>query len=141
MYAAPLSLSSGVIWTALNIDYPGHSFSHLGVFFEGLNGRLPNQDLVNSVQAIATHTGGVQMVIYDHISEMPLPSFVPDMFKSIPEVRSYLQSAQNVYRHVGYEARGRGSGVHGLFHQYRIDAITLFAVPAIGPHGFHTLGR
>ena len=28
----PLSISSGVIWTALNIDYPGHSFSHLGVF-------------------------------------------------------------------------------------------------------------
>ena len=28
-----LTLSSGVIWTALNIDYPGHSFSHLGVFF------------------------------------------------------------------------------------------------------------
>jgi len=31
--ADPLTLSSGVIWTALNIDYPGHSFSHLGVFF------------------------------------------------------------------------------------------------------------
>jgi GPI-anchor transamidase subunit GAA1 len=29
----PLMLSSGVIWTALNIDYPGHSFSHLGIFF------------------------------------------------------------------------------------------------------------
>jgi len=29
----PLKLTSGVIWTALNIDYPGHSFSHLGVFF------------------------------------------------------------------------------------------------------------
>jgi glycosylphosphatidylinositol transamidase len=28
----PLSITSGVIWTALNIDYPGHSFSHLGVF-------------------------------------------------------------------------------------------------------------
>ena len=28
----PLSIASGVIWTALNIDYPGHSFSHLGVF-------------------------------------------------------------------------------------------------------------
>ncbi len=27
-----LSITSGVIWTALNIDYPGHSFSHLGVF-------------------------------------------------------------------------------------------------------------
>lgn len=29
----PLTLSSGSIWTALNIDYAGHSFSHLGVFF------------------------------------------------------------------------------------------------------------
>jgi hypothetical protein len=31
--AEPLELASGVIWTALNIDYPGHSFSHLGLFF------------------------------------------------------------------------------------------------------------
>lgn len=31
--AEHLTLSSGVIWTALNIDYPGHSYSHLGVFF------------------------------------------------------------------------------------------------------------
>ena len=23
----------GVIWTALVLDYPGHSFSHLGLFF------------------------------------------------------------------------------------------------------------
>ncbi|KAG8748328.1 Glycosyl phosphatidyl inositol protein transamidase complex subunit, partial [Ceratobasidium sp. 428] len=29
----PLGLLSGVIWTALCIDYPGHSFSHLGVYF------------------------------------------------------------------------------------------------------------
>lgn len=29
----PLELLSGVIWTALCIDYPGHSFSHLGVYF------------------------------------------------------------------------------------------------------------
>ena len=28
-----LEHTSGVIWNALNIDYPGHSFSHLGVFF------------------------------------------------------------------------------------------------------------
>ena len=33
MYADPLQLASGVIWTALNIDYPGHSFSHLGIFW------------------------------------------------------------------------------------------------------------
>ena len=33
MFANPLQLTSGVIWTALNIDYPGHSFSHLGIFW------------------------------------------------------------------------------------------------------------
>jgi len=32
-----LKISSGVIWTALNIDYPGHSFSHLGIFFGRLS--------------------------------------------------------------------------------------------------------
>lgn len=33
MRADFLQLTSGVIWTALNIDYPGHSFSHLGIFW------------------------------------------------------------------------------------------------------------
>lgn len=31
--AESLNLAPGVIWNALNIDYPGHSFSHLGVFY------------------------------------------------------------------------------------------------------------
>lgn len=29
----PLTLSSGTVWTALNIDYSAQGFSHLGVFF------------------------------------------------------------------------------------------------------------
>lgn len=27
------ALFSGRIWTALNLDYPGHSFSHIGLFY------------------------------------------------------------------------------------------------------------
>ncbi|KIM87206.1 hypothetical protein PILCRDRAFT_815682 [Piloderma croceum F 1598] len=145
-----LSLSSGVIWTALNIDYPGHSFSHLGVFFEGLNGRLPNQDLINSLQVIASRTVGVPVIVYDHLDprEFPsrtdldiMPAWVPAIAHTNDAVKQYAYNAKNVLRHVGYEARGGGSGVHGLLHQFRIDAITLFAVPAAGPHGFHSLGR
>ncbi|KDR73500.1 hypothetical protein GALMADRAFT_100196 [Galerina marginata CBS 339.88] len=143
--AETLKLTSGVIWTALNIDYPGHSFSHLGIFFEGLNGRLPNQDLINTVDRISR--AGIPVVLYDHLDprEEPsiniAPSWMPRTLYNIPDVKSYLYQAQNVIRHVGYQANGRGSGVHGLFHQFRIDAITLFAVPAVGPHGFHAIGR
>ncbi|KAF9469193.1 Gaa1-domain-containing protein [Collybia nuda] len=147
LQADHLDLPSGVIWTALNIDYPGHSFSHLGIFFEGNNGRLPNQDLLNSFQRISLYTGGVPVLVYDHLDsrEHPdlsgLPPWIPTAVRKHPEVQSYVYQAKNVVRHFSYQARGRPSGVHGLFHQFRIDAITLFAVPATGPHGFHAIGR
>ncbi|KAI0807330.1 Gaa1-domain-containing protein [Fomes fomentarius] len=148
LWTEPLSLSSGVIWTAINIDYPGHSFSHLGIFFEGLNGRLPNQDLLNSVSLIARHTGGVPVLVHDNkdprdVSGEPslVPSWVPDALKSNHEVQEYTVRARNIARHMNYQARGVASGVHGLFHQFRIDAITVFAVPAVGPHGFHAIGK
>ncbi|KAH8989189.1 Gaa1-like protein [Lactarius hatsudake] len=147
----PLSIASGVIWTALNIDYPGHSFSHLGVFREGLNGRLPNQDLINSFRVISQHTGGVPVLLYDHYepSEFPgreqigsfFPSWLPNWIREHEDVIQYGYRAKNTLRHFVYQAKGRASGAHGLFHQYRIDAITLFAVPSNGPHGFHALGR
>ncbi|RDB21477.1 GPI transamidase component gaa1 [Hypsizygus marmoreus] len=142
-----LELSSGVIWTALNIDYPGHSFSHLGIFFEGLNGRLPNQDLLNSFQRISRYTGGVPVILYDHLDprENPghsdLPSWLPPSIRGQREVQTYAYQAKNVARHFMYQARGQSSGVHGLFHRYRIDTFTLFALPATGPHGFHAIGR
>ncbi|KAF8587402.1 Gaa1-domain-containing protein [Ramaria rubella] len=144
LVAERLSLHSGVIWTALAIDYPGHSFSHLGVFYEGLNGRLPNQDLMNSFNVISTHTGGVPVVLYDHLDEqvdLIVPHWLPLALRNDANIREYVKRARNIIKHVGYQTFGRASGIHGLFHQFRIDAITLFAVPAAGPHGFHALGR
>ncbi|KAG6867027.1 hypothetical protein C0991_003944 [Blastosporella zonata] len=137
-----LALTSGVIWTALSIDYPGHSFSHLGLFFEGLNGRLPNQDLLNSIQRISQKEG-VPVVDYDHVDQQwnDLHSYLPNFILEDPEIQGYTSQAKNIIRQFGYQARGRPSGIHGLFHQFRIDAITMFAVPATGPHGFHAIGR
>jgi glycosylphosphatidylinositol transamidase len=151
LIADQLNLSSGVIWTALNIDYPGHSFSHLGIFYEGLNGRLPNQDLLNSFHHISRYTGGVPITVYDHLDPREFPGrneefetisrWIPGLLQDQPDLRTYAYQARNVLRHMGYQAHGRASGVHGLFHQFRIDAFTLFAVPATGPHGFHAIGR
>ncbi|VDC06625.1 unnamed protein product [Peniophora sp. CBMAI 1063] len=150
LVANPLTLPQGVVWTALNIDYHGHSFSHLGVFREGVNGRLPNQDLINSLRVVA-HNFGVPVVLYDHIdpSEFPgrrqlqdwLPSWIPASVLDNPVAMEYAYRARNIWRHFTYQAKGIPSGVHGLFHQHRIDAITLYAVPSNGPHGFHALGR
>lgn len=28
-----VGLQTGVIWTAICVDYPGHSFEHLGLYF------------------------------------------------------------------------------------------------------------
>ncbi|KAJ7219487.1 Gaa1-like protein [Mycena pura] len=141
LQADELELTSGVIWTALNIDYPGHSFSHLGIFHEGINGRLPNQDLLNSFQFISKWTGGVPVLVYDHLesSQLEIPSWIPHALHE--EIRAYEYRSKNVLRHIGYQARGRGSGVHGLFHQFRIDAFTMFGIPATGPHGFYAIGR
>ncbi|KAJ8078974.1 Glycosyl phosphatidyl inositol protein transamidase complex subunit [Marasmius tenuissimus] len=149
LIAEPLTLSSGVIWTALNIDYPGHSFSHLGIFHEGLNGRLPNQDLLNSFQRIANYRMGVPVILYDHLDPKDnhevrkeiVPQWVPGALRDNSDVQAYAYQARNVFRHVQYQASGRGSGVHGLFHQFRIDAFTMYALPAMGPHGFHAIGR
>lgn len=88
------------------------------------------------------------MLVHDHkdprdVSGEPslIPSWVPDALKSSHEVQEYAVRARNIARHMNYQARGVASGVHGLFHQFRIDAITVFAVPAVGPHGFHAIGK
>ncbi|KAL1710108.1 Gaa1-like protein [Schizophyllum commune] len=165
LIAESLELSSGVIWTALNVDYPGHSFSHLGLYFEGLNGRLPNQDLLNSIFRIARNTVGVPVILYDYkdtfrfeqwtielasedsllgrlgLGKIEMKNWVPKSVRLNPAARAYATKARHILRHFGYQARGRASGAHGLLHQFRIDAVTLFAVPSMGPHGFHAIGR
>jgi glycosylphosphatidylinositol transamidase len=137
---------AGVIWTALVLDYPGHSFSHLGLFFgmrspniyllnsvvlkqcffaEGTNGRLPNQDLSNSASTISRGMG-VPWVLYDHNDEGHvnfkgrgvLVSLLLEIADMIGvDVQDYLRRGRNILRNVGYQATGEPSGVHGVFHK------------------------
>ncbi|WWC89001.1 uncharacterized protein L201_003918 [Kwoniella dendrophila CBS 6074] len=128
------SLFSGVIWTGLNIDYPGHSFSHIGLFYEGVNGRLPNQDIINTVQRVAQFTGGVPTRFHD------IPDELPNI--QAPEwLRTYLLASKQLLHHFGYMITGRASAAHGVLARHRIDSLTLYCTPAEGPHGFHTLGK
>ena len=68
------------------------------------------------------------MVLYDHVDprENPqreaelsnIPLWVPESVRKLPFVKEYAYRAKNVLRHVGFQARGRASGVHGLLHRY-----------------------
>ena len=91
-------------------------------YAEGLNGRLPNQDLINSLRLISHYTGGVPLVLYDHLElrDAPQSSLLenaPEFMKRSPQLRDFEYRARNVKRHVSYQARGRPSGAHGLFHR------------------------
>ncbi|KAF8758545.1 Gaa1 protein [Rhizoctonia solani] len=149
----PLTLLSGVVWTALCIDYPGHSFSHLGVYFEGLNGRLPNQDLLNSVLNIARYSNGVSVLAYDALDHLrtdhpydfgprtaALWNYLPKVARKMlndPNMKTFENRAGIVSRSIAWQASGRASGVHGLFHQCNYD----IRAPLSWPHGFFVLGK
>lgn len=111
---------------------------------EGVNGHLPNLDLVNSASKILHHTGIPPLLhTYDPKSKvLAIESLVAGLPESArKEVETYWHSAANLFRQVALGADGRVLGPEGSFGRYRIDAITLFGVPAEGPHGFHALGR
>jgi len=78
---------------------------------------------MNSFERIARYTAGVPVTLYEHLDprEEPAakksPSWLPQYLHNISGIKSYLYQAKNVIRHMKYQSNGRGSGVHGLFHQ------------------------
>ncbi|KAI5474391.1 glycosylphosphatidylinositol transamidase [Pseudohyphozyma bogoriensis] len=143
--ADELSLTTGPIWAAINLDYPYHSFSHVGMFYEGVNGHLPNLDLLNTISHILKHSG-IPPILHSDVS-WSSPSH--SIFTNTPFApyldtwgwRQYEQAGKNLARQVLLGAEGRAHGPEGVFGRYRIAGVTLFGVPDEGPHGFHALGR
>jgi len=86
-----------------------------------MNGRLPNQDLLNSFRWISVYTGGVPVVINDHADNQEtierFLSWLPHFLRERPDIRKYFYQARNVISQFRYQARGTPSGVHGIFHQ------------------------
>lgn len=138
LVADALTLTTGPIWAAVNIDYPYHSFSHVGMFYQGSNAHMANLDLVNSASDILKGMG-IPVVLREDASE-PAP-WLTKWYDDNESTRRYERHARNVWREIKQQAVGKAEGPEGVYGKYRIDAITLLGVPAEGPHGFHTLGR
>ncbi|KAG9251689.1 Gaa1-like protein [Emericellopsis atlantica] len=109
-YVAPLPLKSGALQGALALDYPEvDRFSALQIIYDGVNGQLPNLDLVNSVGNIAS-------------GQMGITGFIQGMRH---HKGTYKHRLTTIFRGMVKQSLGNSWGPHSSFMPYHVDAVTL----------------
>ncbi|CAK7221577.1 Glycosyl phosphatidyl inositol protein transamidase complex subunit [Sporothrix eucalyptigena] len=119
-YVSPLPRKSGALQGAIAIDYTkadeadndgnGSSrFTAVHIVYDGVNGQLPNLDLINSVVNIA---GG----------QMGTGVSLQDMWRHND---GYADRLRTMLRGMLRQGLGAATGAHSAFMAYHVDAITL----------------
>ncbi|KAF2723488.1 Glycosylphosphatidylinositol:protein transamidase, GAA1 component [Polychaeton citri CBS 116435] len=122
-----LPIKAGALQAAVAIDYPvgpwGHRFDKIDVLYDGLNGALPNLDLLNTAISVAGNQGlGCSLHGITKHSD------------------SYTDRLRTLAAGVVTQSIGQATGPHSAFMPYHVDAITLKTV-GDGWHDEMTLGR
>lgn len=108
-----LETHSGSIQAALNLELQSFDLRFINVKIEGLNGQLPNLDLVNLCQRLALKMG----IVSGH---QQTGDFARGGGSS-----SWDENFQHMVSMVLAQATGIPNGNHGLFFRYGIQAVTL----------------
>ncbi|OTA99946.1 hypothetical protein M426DRAFT_324684 [Hypoxylon sp. CI-4A] len=120
-----LPIKSGALQGALALDYAQDSrFEQVHIVYDGVNGQLPNLDLINSIVNIAS-------------GQMGMGSALQGLLK---HSQQYGDNLETVLRGMLRQALGHASGPHSSFIPYHVDAITLQPV-GNGWHDEMGLGR
>ncbi|KAF6202008.1 hypothetical protein GE061_004676 [Apolygus lucorum] len=130
--AGDLPARGGSIQAALNLELHSTKMKYIDVKILGLNGQLPNLDLVNLVHRIcskerARHSFGNREKVHN-----------------LPPKEQFLHSFFTMSSMVLGQATGVPDGNHGLFHRFGIEAVTMEGHEAdgTGPHiTLHHVGR
>ncbi|XP_070574447.1 glycosylphosphatidylinositol anchor attachment 1 protein-like [Ptychodera flava] len=123
---------SGAILGAINLELGSSSVSHVDIKIEGLNGQLPNLDLVNLAVRLCKKE---RMPVTIQNMADPAPRDVENLI-------GFQQNAKIMLSNMVHQASGKPSGNHGLFHKYHIEAITLKGIDAKNKaQGFRVFGR
>ena len=110
---SPLPVKSGALQGVVVIENVlHHGFESLHVVYDGVNGQLPNLDLVNTAVSIAAGQLGIGVSLQR-------------MWKHSD---TYQERLQTMLRGMVSQGLGHSSGPHSSFIPYHIDAITLQAV-------------
>lgn len=105
-----LPLKSGALQGAIALDYPHENrFSDIHIVYDGVNGQLPNLDLINSIVNIA---GG----------QMGMGSTIQEMWQHSDQYKDRLTT---MLRGMLKQGLGHASGPHSSFIPYHVDAVTL----------------
>lgn len=122
---APLPIKSGALQGAIALDYAQEGrFESIAIAYDGVNGQLPNLDLINSVVNIAS-------------GQMGMGSALQGILK---HSQKYDDNLATVLRGMLNQALGHATGPHSSFIPYHVDAVTLRPV-GNGWHDEMGLGR
>lgn len=123
-----LPIKAGALQAAVALDYPigpwGKRFDKLDVLYDGINGALPNLDLLNTAVSVASGQMGIGCSIHGMDSHSD----------------SYRDRITTLAKGVMTQGSGHATGPHSAFVPYHVDAITLKTV-GDGWHDEMSLGR
>lgn len=124
-----LPIKAGALQAAVAIDYPagpwGQRFANLDILYDGVNGALPNLDLLNTAVQVASSQMGISCTLHglsDHRD-------------------SYTDRLLTLSKGIMTQSLGHATGPHSAFMPYHVDAITLKTTGDDGWHDEMTLGR
>ncbi|XP_042219524.1 glycosylphosphatidylinositol anchor attachment 1 protein-like [Homarus americanus] len=104
---------AGAIQAAINLELHSSHVSHIDVKVEGLNGQLPNLDLVNLIHRLCQRENVHHT--FKNRGDHPSPE----------TLQGWLHQLQTLLAMVASQASGVPTGNHGLFHRYGIAAVTV----------------
>ena len=123
-----LPIKSGALQAAVALDYPagpwGQRFDKLDVLYDGINGALPNLDLLNTAVQIASGQMGIDSTLHNFHEHRD----------------SYVDRLLTIFKGIKTQALGHSTGPHSAFMPYHVDAITL-KTSGEGWHDEMSLGR
>ncbi|XP_064599152.1 glycosylphosphatidylinositol anchor attachment 1 protein-like [Liolophura sinensis] len=103
----------GAIQAAINLEIANDKNTHLNIKIEGLNGQLPNLDLVNLVVKLCRREG-IRPTLHKR-----------DDHRRPESQAGFTHTLKTMFAMMWSQATGMASGNHGLFHRYNIEALTL----------------
>ncbi|XP_064398574.1 glycosylphosphatidylinositol anchor attachment 1 protein-like [Halichondria panicea] len=114
----PLTGRSGCIQAVVNLELPSATIQYANIIAEGVNGILPNMDLVTVIVHLCKMEG-IETAF--HVQWESLRGYTD------PQTH-YLSSLKTMVAIAAHQAPGLPLANHGLFLKHRIDAVTLRGV-------------